>query len=217
MIRVVIADDQRLVRDGLDAMLSVEADIGVVGLASDGIEALDLVGRTGPDVAVLDVRMPRLDGIATTRKLMELSQPPAVLVLTTFDLDEHVVDAVKAGASGFLLKDAPRSRLVEAIRTVAAGEMVLDPVPTRRLLEQALARRPAPEAGARVVGLSEREREVLVLVARGLSNAETAAALFVSEATVKTHFGSLLRKTGVRDRAQLVVLAYEAGLVAPGG
>lgn len=213
MIRIVIADDQQLVRDGFAAILSMEPDVEVVGAAADGREAVALVAELAPDVAVMDVRMPRLDGIGATRLLMDLPQPPRVLMLTTFDLDEYVFDAIQAGASGFLLKDAPRGRLAEAIRTVALGDTLLDPAVTRRLVERHLRSRPDADL---ISPLTLREKQVLTEVAKGLSNTEIAAQLFISVPTVKTHLAAVLRKCGIRDRAQAVVLAYESGLIEPG-
>lgn len=213
MIRIVIADDQQLVRDGFAAILSMEPDVEVVGAAADGREAVALVAELAPDVAVMDVRMPRLDGIGATRLLMDLPQPPRVLMLTTFDLDEYVFEAIQAGASGFLLKDAPRGRLAEAIRTVALGDTLLDPAVTRRLVERHLRSRPDADL---ISALTGREKEVLAEVAKGLSNTEIAAQLFISVPTVKTHLAAVLRKCGIRDRAQAVVLAYESGLIEPG-
>lgn len=213
MIRILVVDDQQLVRDGFAAILSAEPDFEVVGLAADGVEALAAAASNHPDVVVMDVRMPVLDGIAATRRLMEQSDPPHILVLTTFDLDEYVFDAIKAGASGFLLKDAPRGRLAEAIRTVAAGETLLDPVVTRRLIERHVRRTTDP---TRIGDLTARETDVLRAIAQGWSNAQIATELFISEATVKTHVAAILRKCGLRDRAQAVVVAYESGLVEPG-
>ena len=218
MIRVVIADDQRLVREGLAAILGAEADLEVVALADDGAAAVAAAREHRPDVVVMDVRMPRVDGITATAQVSRLPEPPHVLVLTTFDLDEYVFDALKAGAAGFLLKDAPRGRLAEAVRTVAAGETLLDPAVTKRIVER-YVRSDAPVAGRAVSldGLTPREAEVLREVANGLSNKEIAARLFVGESTVKTHVASILRKLGLRDRVQAVVAAYESGLVSPGG
>ena len=218
-IRVGIADDQSLVRDGFRVQLGLVADMTFVGEASNGLQALVLARQQRPDVLLLDVRMPEMDGIEATRRI---TTDPAtvgvrVLVLTTFDLDEHVYAALAAGASGFLLKDVTPEDLVKAIRVVAAGESLLAPSVTSLLVRE-FARRPTagrlhPEA---LTGLTEREREVLLLVAQGLSNAEIAGRLVVSPATAKTHVSRILTKLGLRDRAQLVVIAYEAGLVIPG-
>lgn len=216
MIGVVLADDQPLVRTGLRMILSSEPDIEVVGEAANGAEAVALCLRTHPDVVLMDVRMPELDGIEATRRLGAAKDPPKVLVLTTFDLDDIVYDALRAGASGFLLKDAPEDRLTSAIRVVAEGGSLFAPSVTRRLIEEFSRRTPA-ERRPSVDGLTDRETEVLVQIARGLSNAEIAAALFVSENTVKTHVARVLMKLGLRDRVQAVVLAYESGLVRPTG
>jgi len=217
VIRVVLADDQELVREGLRMMLDADPGIEVVGEASDGKQALDAARRLDPDVLLMDVRMPELDGIEATARLVRSGARTRVLVVTTFDLDEYVYRALKAGASGFLLKDATREQLVGAVRTVAAGEALLAPAVTRRLIED-FCRGPEPGSvpdAART--LSERELDVLRLLARGLSNAEVAAELFLSEATVKSHVARLLQKLGLRDRVQTVVFAYESGLVKPGG
>jgi DNA-binding NarL/FixJ family response regulator len=214
MIRVVVADDQALVRSGLRMILSSEADIELVGEAADGESAVTLCARERPDVVLMDVRMPGLDGIDATRAVTAVEDPPRVLVLTTFDLDDVVYDALRAGASGFLLKDAPEERLTTAIRVVADGGSLFAPSVTRRLIEEFSRRAPRAEPGA-LEALTERETEVLTQVARGLSNAEIAAELFVTENTVKTHVARLLMKLGVRDRVQAVVLAYESGLVRP--
>jgi DNA-binding NarL/FixJ family response regulator len=216
VIRVVVADDQQLVREGLRAILESAPDIAVAGLAADGVEAVAAVRRHRPEVVVMDVRMPKMDGIAATREICRLPASPRVLMLTTFDLDEHVYDALRAGASGFLLKDAPAGRLAEAVRLVAAGETLLDPAVTRRLVERFLEPALSPAAPSQVATLSERELEILRELARGRSNAEIAARLHVSPATVKTHVANVLHKLGVRDRVQAVVMAYEAGLVRPG-
>jgi DNA-binding NarL/FixJ family response regulator len=213
MIRVVIVDDQRLVRTGLVMVVESEDDMRVVGQAADGVEALDLLATTPADVVLMDVRMPRMDGVEATRRLVERGDAARVLVLTTFDLDEVVYDALRAGASGFLLKDAPEDRLTTAIRVVADGGSLFAPSVTKRLIEE-FARR-SPTEKHNLSGLTERENEVLRLVARGLSNAEIATALFVTENTVKTHVARVLMKLGVRDRVQAVVLAYESGLVRP--
>jgi DNA-binding NarL/FixJ family response regulator len=217
MIRVVIADDQDLVREGLRMMLEAEPDIEVVSEASTGIGALDAARLHDPDVVLMDVRMPQLDGIEATARLVRATARTRVLVLTTFDLDEYVYRAMKAGASGFLLKDASREQLAAAVRTVAAGEALLAPSITRRLLED-FCRRPPPSAALppAAQGLSPRELEVLTLLAEGLSNAEIAARLFLSDATVKSHVARLLSKLNLRDRVQAVVFAYESGLVRPG-
>ena len=214
MIRVVVADDQALVRSGLRMILSSEADIELVGEAADGDSAVTLCARERPDVVLMDVRMPGLDGIDATRAVTAVEDPPRVLVLTTFDLDDVVYDALRAGASGFLLKDAPEERLTTAIRVVADGGSLFAPSVTCRLIEEFSRRAPRTEPGA-LEALTERETEVLTQVARGLSNAEIAAELFVTENTVKTHVARLLMKLGVRDRVQAVVLAYESGLVRP--
>ena len=213
MIRVLVVDDQEMVRDGLAAILDASPDFDVVGTAGDGQGALTLAREHSPDVVVLDVRMPGMDGIEATRHIVAGGHARC-LVLTTFDLDEYVYDAVRAGASGFLLKDAPRERLADAIRTVARGDMLVDPVVTRRLVER-FAVSPRLDDG-RLDALTGRERDVLVEVGRGLSNAEVAERLFIGEATVKTHLASVLRKLGLRDRIQAVVLAHESGLVGPG-
>ena len=219
MIRVLIADDHELMRGGLRVMLDAHEDLEVVGEAADGGEAVDRAIELRPDVVIMDIRMPRVDGIEATRRLAAHGEgAPRVLVLTTFDLDEYVWEALRAGAGGFMLKDAPPRQLAEAVRTVAAGESLLAPAITRRLVERFVA---APPAGAsaqreRFAELTERELEVLGLVARGRSNAEVAGELFLSEATVKTHVTRILAKLGLRDRVQIVVLAYESGLVQPG-
>jgi DNA-binding NarL/FixJ family response regulator len=217
MIRVVIAEDQDLVREGLRMMLEAESDIEVVSEANTGIGALDAARLHDPDVVLMDVRMPQLDGIEATARLVRATARTRVLVLTTFDLDEYVYRAMKAGASGFLLKDASREQLAAAVRTVAAGEALLAPSITRRLLED-FCRRPPPSAALppAAQGLSPRELEVLTLLAEGLSNAEIAARLFLSDATVKSHVARLLSKLNLRDRVQAVVFAYESGLVRPG-
>jgi DNA-binding NarL/FixJ family response regulator len=218
VIRVVIADDQDLVREGLRMMLSAEGDIDVVGEAANGLEALDSVRAADPDVLLMDVRMPELDGLEATARLVSANARARVLMLTTFDLDEYVYRAMKAGASGFLLKDANRQQLAAAVRTVAAGDALLAPAITRRLVED-FCRRPPPSAAlpAAAAELTPRELEVLRMIARGLSNAEIAGELFLSEATVKSHVARLLGKLGLRDRVQAVVLAYETGVVRPGG
>ena len=217
MISVLLADDQAMVRAGFRLILSAEPDITVAGEAADGVQAVAAARRLRPDVTLMDVRMPRLDGIAATRQLLENGLAPTrVVVLTTFDVDSHVYDALRAGASGFLLKNAPPEDLVQAIRVVAAGAALLDPAVTRRVIEE-FARTPATgPRPAEVNRLTDRELEVLHLVARGLSNAEIAATLVVSEATVKTHVARMLDKLRLRDRVQAVVYAYEHGLVRPG-
>jgi DNA-binding NarL/FixJ family response regulator len=214
MVRVVLADDQPLVRAGLRMILAGEEGIEVVGEAADGAEAVTVCGDRNPDVILMDVRMPNVDGIEATRRLSALPDPPRILVLTTFDLDDVVYDALRAGASGFLLKDAPEERLITAIRVVADGGSLFAPSVTRRLIEEFARRAPARPAPS-LADLTERETEVLVQVARGLSNAEIASALFVTENTVKTHVARVLMKLGLRDRVQAVVLAYESGLVRP--
>ena len=218
MIKVVIADDHALLRDGLRGMLDAQGDMQVVGEAPDGIEAVDAAIALHPDVVVMDIRMPRLDGIEATRRIAAQGEnAPRVLVLTTFDLDEYVFEALRAGAGGFMLKDAPPGQLAEAVRTVAAGEALLAPALTRRLIERYVSRPPADAVRReRFAELSDRELEVLRLLTRGLSNLEIGQQLFLSEATVKTHVTRVLGKLGVRDRVQAVVLAYESGLVQPG-
>jgi DNA-binding NarL/FixJ family response regulator len=214
-IRVLIADDQALMRTGFRMILDAQDDIEVVGEAIDGADAIRRFEALSPDVVVMDVRMPTMDGIEATRRLSALERPARVLILTTFDLDDYVYEALRAGASGFLLKDRPPEELVAAVRVIAAGEALLAPSVTRRLIEEFARRAPAVKPAA-LDQLTEREREVLVLMARGLSNAEIARTLFVAETTVKTHVGRVLHKLGLRDRAQAVVLAYESGLVHPG-
>jgi DNA-binding NarL/FixJ family response regulator len=218
VIRVLLADDQTMVRAGFRLILSTEPDISVIGEAADGAEAVAAARRLRPDVTLMDIRMPRLDGIAATRRLAA-EHPPVtrVVVLTTFDVDSHVYDALRAGASGFLLKNAPPEDLVQAIRVVAGGAGLLDPTVTRRVIEEFARTRAPASPPAAVRTLTERELEVLQQVARGLSNAEIAATFVVSEATVKTHVARLLAKLGLRDRVQAVVYAYEHGLVRPGG
>jgi DNA-binding NarL/FixJ family response regulator len=217
-IRVVIADDQPLVRAGLRMILAAEPDLEIVGEAADGRTAVEACTELRPDVVLMDVRMPDVDGIEATRQVTATDDPPRVLVLTTFDLDEVVYDALRAGASGFLLKDAPEERLVTAIRVVAEGGSLFAPSVTRRLIEEFSRRGPRREDDrSDLSALTARELEVLRLVARGLSNAEIATDLFVSENTVKTHVARLLMKLGVRDRVQAVVLAYESGVVRPSG
>jgi DNA-binding NarL/FixJ family response regulator len=217
-IGVLIADDQALFRSGFRMVLEAEDDIEVVGEAATGHQAIDSVRRLKPDVVLMDVRMPEMDGIAATREIAGAGdEGPRVLILTTFDLDEYVYDALAAGASGFLLKDAQPEDLVAGIRVVAAGEALLAPAVTRRLIEDFSRARPArTEAPQGVDELTPREREVWGLMARGLSNAEIAEHLVVGETTVKTHVARVLMKLGLRDRVQAVVLAYESGLVTPG-
>jgi DNA-binding NarL/FixJ family response regulator len=218
MIRVLIADDQALVRAGFASILAGHEDIEVVGEADDGGQAADAAERLRPDVALMDIRMPGVDGIEATRRIVARGLTTRILVLTTFDVDDYVYAAMKAGASGFLLKTAPPRQLADAIRTVAAGDALLAPSVTRRLLAQ-FVRRPPPGAGVPVglQELTERELEVMRLLARAFSNAEIAAELVVSEATVKSHVNRILMKLRLRDRAQAIVMAYETGLVEPGG
>lgn len=228
MIRVLLADDQQLVRSGFSLILSVEAGIEVVGQAANGREAVDLAAALRPDVVLMDVQMPVLDGIAATREVTGASAGsadggPKVVILTTFDRDDYVLAGLEAGASGFLLKNSDADQLVEAVRVVADGHALLAPEVTRRVIEQATRARhqlstepPVPQADSRLAHLTPRELEVLRLVARGLSNAEIAGELFVGEATVKTHLSSVFAKLHLRDRVQAVVLAYESGLLRPG-
>lgn len=217
MIRVVIADDQELVREGFRMIIDREDDLEVVGQAGDGQAAIELARSASPDVVLMDLRMPRMDGLEATRRILAAPGPPRILVLTTFDRNDYLYAAMKAGASGFLLKDVRRGQLTEAIRTVAAGEALLAPAITRRLIED-FVRLPPPGGHVpdRFKDLTEREAGVLRLVAHGLSNTEIAAELFVAETTVKTHVGRILAKLALRDRVQAVVIAYETGLIRPG-
>ncbi|HYK67485.1 MAG TPA: response regulator transcription factor [Streptosporangiaceae bacterium] len=217
-IRIILVDDQELVRAGFRMVLDAQPDMRVVGEAGDGLAAIDLARRLHADVMIMDARMPRLDGVEATRRIRQDGDLPRVLMLTTFDLDEYAFAALKAGASGFLLKDVPPEELLFAIRAVHSGDSVVAPSTTRRLIDQFAALLPGGDQGeaAKLAELTEREREVLILVAHGLSNAEIAKQLFVSEATVKTHVGRVLAKLCLRDRVQAVVYAYEAGLVKAG-
>jgi DNA-binding NarL/FixJ family response regulator len=218
VIRVLLADDQTLVRAGFRAILEMQDDIDVVGEAGDGAEAVQRARELKPDVVLMDIRMPGLDGIEAARRLLANgTEAPRVLMLTTFDLNEYLYEAMKAGASGFMLKDAPRDQLVSAIRTIASGDALIAPSLLRRLVED-FVRRPAPgsRTPTELSDLTERELEVLKLVARGLSNAEIATTLFLSEATVRTHLRHILSKLNLRGRVQAVVLAYESGLVRAG-
>ncbi len=220
MIRVLIVDDQAMVRAGFRMIVEAESDVTVVGEAGDGIEAIEVAKRCSPHVILMDVRMPRMDGIEAAGQILvnRTETSPRILMLTTFDLDDYVYAALRAGVSGFMLKDAPAEQLVEAIRVVAAGDALLAPSVTRRLIED-ISRRPSRDASATVPGLdqlTDRELEVLRHVARGLSNAEIAEQLYLGEATIKTHVGRMLMKLNIRDRVQAVVLAYESGLITPG-
>nr|WP_042192485.1 response regulator transcription factor [Kibdelosporangium sp. MJ126-NF4] len=217
MIRVFVVDDQAMVRESFAAVLGAQPDITVVGTAGDGAEAVAAIPAAEPDVVLMDIRMPTMDGLEATRRLLADPVPYRVVVLTTFHLDEYVYDALRAGASGFLLKDAPSADLINAVRVVAAGDALLAPAVTRRLIADLV--KGAPRKRIRPAGLSrltDREAEVLTLIARGLSNAEIAGEFVLSEQTVKTHVGRILGKLGLRDRAQAIVLAYESGLVQPG-
>jgi DNA-binding NarL/FixJ family response regulator len=218
VIRVLIADDQALVRTGFRVILDAEPDLDVVGEAGDGREAIEAAAARHPDVVLMDIRMPNVDGIEATRRLTAAGpRAPRVLMLTTFDLDAYVYEALRAGASGFLLKDAGADELLHAVRVVAAGDALLSPSITRRLIADYARRPPASERPAALAELTPRELEVLRLVARGLSNGAIAAELVLGEATVKTHVARIFQKLGLHDRAQAVVLAYETGLVSPGG
>jgi DNA-binding NarL/FixJ family response regulator len=213
MIRVGIADDQDLVRAGFETILAASPDLEVVGTAGDGIEAVELAGTARPDVLLLDIRMPRLDGLAALPRILAASPDTRVLVLTTFNLDEYVYEALRGGASGFLLKDVRRDQLVDAVRVVARGDALLNPAVTRRLIADLVTGRTVAPLDDPLTG---RERETLQLIARGLTNAEIAAELFISEHTVKTHVSNVLMKLGLRDRVQAVIHAYESGAVRPG-
>jgi DNA-binding NarL/FixJ family response regulator len=222
VIRVIVADDQEVVRAGFGALLATQPDIGVVATARDGAEAVRLCVTQHPDVVLMDVRMPVMDGIEATSRITAavtgaVTDGPRILMLTTFDLDEYVYDALAAGASGFLLKDVTAERLFDAVRVVASGEALLDPAVTRRLIDEFVRVRPRPGAApAALTGLTPREVEVLALVAEGLSNTEIAERLVVGDETVKTHVSRVLAKLGLRDRTQAVIAAYESGLVVPG-
>lgn len=221
-IRVVVVDDQAMVRSGFAALLSAQSDIDVVGDAADGLQGIAVSRRTHPDVVLMDVRMPELNGLEAARQLLDpppgVVHRPKVLMLTTFDLDDYVYEALRVGASGFLLKDAPITDLIQAVRVVAAGDALLAPSVTRRLIADFARQRPVRRGGPalRLNGLTPRETEVLELIARGLSNIEIADTLVVAEQTVKTHVGRVLAKLDLRDRAQAVIFAYESGLVTPG-
>jgi len=215
-VRVVIADDQALVRAGFRRILESDASIAVVGEAADGIEAVQLAGHVRPDVVLMDIQMPRLDGIAATRELLATDAAPRVLILTTFRLDEYVYDALRAGASGFMLKDAPPERLLDAIHVIAGGDALLDPGVTRSVIEAFGRRADGGALAARLDELTPREREVLTLLARGQSNAEIADALVVGLGTARTHVAHVLMKLGLRDRVQAVIYAYESGFVEAG-
>jgi len=211
MTTVVVADDQGMVRSGLISLLEGDPDVTVLGEAADGVQALAVVRRTNPDVVLMDIRMPELDGLSATRQLVAEGAPTRVLVLTTFDLDEYVFEALRSGASGFLLKDAPAEELLSAVRLVARGDAVLSPAVTRRVIEEFAATRP-PARGTPSPDLTPRELEILQYLGRGLSNAEIAADLVLSESTVKTHVSRVLLKLGLRDRVHAVIYAYECGL-----
>lgn len=216
-ISVLIVDDQELMRMGLTMVLDAQDDISVVGEAADGNSAVEAVRELKPDVVLMDVRMPGVDGVTATSRITASDSATRVLVMTTFDLDEHVLGALRAGASGFLLKDTPPDDLISAVRSVAAGDAVVSPKVTKRLLTRFIAEESTPVRDPDLLNaLTDREREVMGLLATGLSNAEIAASLVLSEATVKTHIGRMLTKLGLRDRVQAVVLAYETGLVKPG-
>jgi DNA-binding NarL/FixJ family response regulator len=216
MIRVLIVDDQTLVRAGFGVLIDTADDLEVVGTASNGAEAVELAASTAPDVILMDIRMPVMDGLQATERILAASTAVRVLMLTTFDLDEYVFGALKAGASGFLLKDTPPADLLAGIRLVAGGDALLSPSITRHLIEEYVSRpQPGRTAPPALDALTDREVEVLALVARGLSNAEIAQKLFVSPATAKTHVARLLMKLDARDRAQLIIVAYESGLVSP--
>jgi DNA-binding NarL/FixJ family response regulator len=213
VIRVLVADDQALVRTGFRVILEAEGDIRVVAEADNGHEAIRQAALEKPDVVLMDIRMPKLDGLAATEEILRRPDPPTVVVLTTFDQNEYVYRALRAGAAGFLLKDAPSSRLIAAVRAAATGDSLIEPSITRRLVERFAEATPVPGVPARLALLTDRELDVLRLIARGLSNAEIAAEIVVAETTVKTHVARILTKVGVRDRVQAVVVAYETGFV----
>lgn len=219
-IRVIIVDDQNMVRAGFAALLAAQSDIDVVGEAPNGKAGVDVSRSTHPDVVLMDVRMPEMDGLTAARALLDpppgVVHVPKVLMLTTFDVDDYVYEALRAGASGFLLKDAPPADLISAVRVVAAGDALLAPSVTRRLITDFAKQRPRTDQSLRLNGLTPRETEVLVLIARGLSNQEIAERLVLAEQTVKTHIGKVLSKLDLRDRAQAVIFAYESGLITPG-
>jgi DNA-binding NarL/FixJ family response regulator len=215
-IRVLVVDDQVLVRAGFRMILEAEPDVVVAGEAGDGETALQIAAACAPDVVLMDVRMPGMDGIEATRRLLRIADPPAVIMLTTFDMDEYIYAALRAGASGFLLKDVPPEQLVDGIRAVVSGESLLSPSITRRMIEVYLERPPAGPPSRLLATLTPREREILLLLGRGLSNAEIAAQLVVSETTVKTHVARVLMKLDLRDRVQAVIFAYESGVVTTG-
>jgi DNA-binding NarL/FixJ family response regulator len=215
-VKVLVVDDQPVVRTGFHTILDSQPDIEVVGEAADGLEALELVSSSRPDVVLMDIRMPRLDGLEATRRMLGRDDPVRVLIMTTFDLDEYVYEALVAGASGFLLKDTGRHELVEAVRTIARGDSLLAPSVTRRLIDAFVRQRPNPPDDAVLGTLTQRERDVLERIARGMSNSEIAADLYVGEATVKSHVANVLMKLGVRDRVQAAIAAYELGVVKVG-
>jgi DNA-binding NarL/FixJ family response regulator len=216
MIRVVLADDQGLVRAGFRALLDAQADLEVVGEAADGAQAVEQVRLHRPDVVLMDIRMPVMDGLAATARIAAMDVPTRIVMLTTFELDEYVFESLRGGASGFLVKDTEPAELIRAVRAVAAGDGLLSPSVTRRLIEEFASRAKPPGPATRLNALTDREREVMALVGEGLTNEEIAARLVVSPATAKTHVSRTMIKLGARDRAQLVVLAYETGLVRPG-
>jgi DNA-binding NarL/FixJ family response regulator len=216
VIRILIADDQELVRTGFRVVLEAEADFDVVGEAADGLDAVQAAEALHPDLVLMDIRMPNLDGIEATRRIAATEAAPRILILTTFDLDDYVFEALRAGASGFLLKDARGEELRHAVRTVAAGDALLSPAITRKLIESYTRRPPASTQPEGLADLTPRELEVLCLLARGMSNTDIAQALVVGDATVKTHVARIFSKLDLHDRAQAVVLAYETGLVVPG-
>lgn len=213
MIQVLVVDDQAMVREGFTALLDAQEDIRVVGDAGDGEAAVKAVRDFEPDVVLMDVRMPRVDGLEAAKRILEGDNPPKVIMLTTFDLDEYVYEAIRSGASGFLLKDAPAATMVEAVRIVAAGDALLAPSVTRRVIDD-LARRPVMVSLQQIAALTDREQEVMLEVAAGLSNAEIAGSLFISEQTVKSHVSHILTKLDLRDRSQIVIAAYQSGLAS---